>query len=76
MNHIEYDYEMKALYEALLAKGFDTTNVQHFVDDREALIKAVKSVLAPDDLVLIKASNGTGLLEVVEALKVQASSEE
>ncbi|MDD7758220.1 UDP-N-acetylmuramoyl-tripeptide--D-alanyl-D-alanine ligase [Aerococcus suis] len=71
-----YGKEMKALYEALLAKGFDTTNVQHFVDDREALIKAVKSVLAPDDLVLIKASNGTGLLEVVEALKVQASSEE
>ena len=37
-----YGKEMKALYEALLAKGFDTTNVQHFVDDREALIKAVK----------------------------------
>ncbi|MCZ0717884.1 UDP-N-acetylmuramoyl-tripeptide--D-alanyl-D-alanine ligase [Aerococcus kribbianus] len=62
--------EMQALETALSDKGYTSDNLHYFPDDKEALIATLKAVLAPQDLVLVKASNGTGLLELVDALRL------
>ena len=64
-----YGEEMEALYDALKDQ-FDSAALHHYMD-KEALIAALKAELKEGDQVLIKSSNGTGLLAVVDALKAE-----
>lgn len=75
-NHITADYdviflygqEMTALFHALTEKDADLT-VYHFdKENKVALIQMIKGELQPNDAILLKASNGMGLAEVVTAL--------
>lgn len=63
-----YGKEMKALYQVLQQK-FPTERLHHYETDKAALIADLKQNIQEEDVVLVKSSNGTGLLEVVEALK-------
>ncbi len=49
---------------------FEATALHHYMD-KEALIADLKAELKEGDQVLIKSSNGTGLLAVVDALKAE-----
>lgn len=54
-----------------IARGAEekfSPNVIHHFDDKNALIKQLKSYLQPKDIVLVKASRGMRLEEVVNAL--------
>ncbi len=64
-----YGREMKYLYEKLKNQS-KKENLYYFESDKEDLLKAVKEKAAAGDLVLFKSSNGTGLLELVEELKI------
>ena len=64
-----YGEEMEALYDALKGQ-FDSAALHHYMD-KEALIADLKAELKEGDQVLIKSSNGTGLLAVVDALKAE-----
>ncbi|OYW72169.1 MAG: hypothetical protein B7Z25_02385, partial [Aerococcus viridans] len=61
--------------DALVQKGVDPSNITHIETDKDALIEKVKAILEPEDKILIKASNGMGLIEVVEALRVSSEQE-
>lgn len=66
-----YGREMEALYNRLLMSDVSTeTIVIHYRDDKESLINYLKEVIEPQDQILIKSSNATGLLTVVEALRM------
>lgn len=76
VDHITADYdviflygqEMTALFHALTEKEADLT-VYHFDKaNKAALIQMIKGELQPEDAILLKASNGMGLAEVVSAL--------
>lgn len=62
-----YGEEMRALYDALVGK-FELDNLHYHQEDKQALIEELREVLQQGDQVLVKSSNGTGLLEVVAAL--------
>ena len=64
-----YGEEMEALYDALKGQ-FESAALHHYMD-KEALIADLKAELKEGDQVLIKSSNGTGLLAVVDALKAE-----
>ena len=63
-----YGEEMSALYEALKSR-FEASHLHYVESDKAALIQLLKEDLQSNDQVLVKSSNGTGLLAVVEALK-------
>ena len=63
-----YGEQMKALYDELVER-LPKNRLFYVPEDKEHLIELVQYHIDPDDLVLIKSSNGTGLLEVVERLK-------
>ena len=63
-----YGEEMSALYEALKSR-FEASHLHYVESDKAALIQLLKEDLQQNDQVLVKSSNGTGLLAVVEALK-------
>ncbi|SKA15153.1 UDP-N-acetylmuramoyl-tripeptide--D-alanyl-D-alanine ligase [Pilibacter termitis] len=61
--------EMKVLFDKIV-ENFPKGAVVHFdKEDKQALIELLKNDLQKEDLLLLKASNGMGLFEVVEALK-------
>ncbi|WP_086314191.1 UDP-N-acetylmuramoyl-tripeptide-D-alanyl-D-alanine ligase [Enterococcus sp. 7F3_DIV0205] len=63
-----YGTEMHALYKILTSK-YQEKQIHYFKkEEKEALIKTVKSILEPEDMVVLKASNGMGLNEVVTKL--------
>jgi UDP-N-acetylmuramoyl-tripeptide--D-alanyl-D-alanine ligase len=66
---------IRPLMDALVQKGVDPSNITHIETDKDALIEQVKAILEPEDKILIKASNGMGLIEVVEALRVSSEQE-
>ncbi|RPA60419.1 UDP-N-acetylmuramoyl-tripeptide--D-alanyl-D-alanine ligase [Aerococcus agrisoli] len=66
---------IRPLADALVQKGVDPSIITHIETDKAALIEQVKVVLEPEDKILIKASNGMGLIEVVEALRVSSEQE-
>lgn len=68
-----YGPQIKSLQSALLEKGVDPETIHYISSDKDLLIEAVKNSLAPEDKLLVKASNGMGLIELVEALRVSAS---
>ena len=70
-----YGPRIQPLVDALIEKGMHPDLITYIESDKEALIEQVKAILQPEDKVLVKASNGMGLIEVVEALRI-ASSEE
>ncbi len=70
-----YGPRIQPLVDALVEKGMHPDLITYIESDKEALIEEVKAILQPEDKVLVKASNGMGLIEVVEALRI-ASPEE
>ncbi|WP_448667265.1 UDP-N-acetylmuramoyl-tripeptide--D-alanyl-D-alanine ligase [Aerococcus viridans] len=70
-----YGPRIHPLVDALVDKGMHPDLITYIESDKEALIEEVKAILQPEDKVLVKASNGMGLIEVVEALRI-ASPEE
>ncbi|MGH2117419.1 UDP-N-acetylmuramoyl-tripeptide--D-alanyl-D-alanine ligase [Aerococcus sp. L_32] len=70
-----YGPRIHPLVDALVEKGMHPDLITYIESDKEALIEEVKAILQPEDKVLVKASNGMGLIEVVEALRI-ASPEE
>ena len=63
-----YGEEMSALYEALNSR-FEVSHLHYVESDKAVLIQLLQEELQQNDQVLVKSSNGTGLLAVVEALK-------
>ncbi|MDO4669986.1 MAG: UDP-N-acetylmuramoyl-tripeptide--D-alanyl-D-alanine ligase [Aerococcus sp.] len=63
--------EMKALNDALVDKGFPVSSIHYYESDKEQLIADIKQDLHPDDQILVKASHGMGLIDVVNALRLQ-----
>jgi len=70
-----YGPRIHPLVDALVDKGMHPDLITYIESDKEALIEEVKAILQAEDKVLVKASNGMGLIEVVEALRI-ASPEE
>ncbi len=68
-----YGKEMVALKEAL-RDSFDSKHIHYYLDDMACLIEDLKEDVQSNDILLVKSSNGTGLLTVVEALMVKKSS--
>lgn len=65
---ILYGEEMKNLAK-ILWKKYPKTKVLHFSkNEKQELINEAKKQIQPHDMVLLKASNGMGLAEVVSAL--------
>jgi UDP-N-acetylmuramoyl-tripeptide--D-alanyl-D-alanine ligase len=63
-----YGSEMASLYEEL-QKSYPQSQVQLFAkNEKSALINTLKETLQSADMVVLKASNGMGLNEVVQAL--------
>lgn len=63
-----YGEEIAALEEALRSK-YDQTHIHYFKkNEKEALVAALITLLNPTDLVVLKASNGMGLNQVVQKL--------
>ena len=62
--------EMKYLYDVLQSK-YTKDNVVHIETDHAALAKELKSVIQPQDIILIKSSLGVDLLKIVTALTGQ-----
>ena len=62
-----YGEEMNALYEKLV----DKEKVKHFAGPKDSLTEAIKENAKSGDAVLFKSSNGTDLLSVVDALKLE-----
>lgn len=63
-----YGAEMGALYDAL-TKKFHKRQLHYFQkEEKETLTNTLKSLLEPKDMVVLKASNGMGLNEVVTKL--------
>lgn len=65
-----YGEEMSALYEALVDK-FDAEHLHYVASDKAALIAALQAQVQQGDAILVKSSNGTGLLAVVDALALK-----
>lgn len=63
-----YGEEMHSLYEKLQATYGE--HIHHYQKEQKAaLIQALQAVLKPQDMVVLKGSNGMGLAEVVAALQ-------
>ncbi|MBO0472336.1 UDP-N-acetylmuramoyl-tripeptide-D-alanyl-D-alanine ligase [Enterococcus sp. DIV0840] len=63
-----YGAEMRALYDTLKTK-YQERQLHYFKkEEKEALTNTLKSILEPKDMVVLKASNGMGLNEVVTNL--------
>ena len=54
--------------KSLKRKGFEKKNLKHFKTE-ELSRKYIKKILRKDDAILIKGSNGIGLINLVEFLK-------
>lgn len=63
-----YGPQMKALYEKLNEK-YPDLYVQYFETDKEQLIATVKEEIRPEDSIVLKGSNGMGLIDVVKQLQ-------
>lgn len=69
---ILYGKEMAALCNSLLLAGVSAnTAIMYEPENKESIINYLKEIMRPNDQVLIKSSNATGLLAVVEALRVK-----
>ncbi|MDO4679903.1 MAG: UDP-N-acetylmuramoyl-tripeptide--D-alanyl-D-alanine ligase [Aerococcus sp.] len=63
--------EIVALRDALLKKNFPAEHIHYYSSDKDQLITDLKEDLHPDDQILVKASHGMGLIDVVNALRLQ-----
>ncbi len=62
-----YGPQMAALEKAI-QKQHPELAVHYFEDNKNALINELKNYVQPDDSIVLKGSNGMGLIEVVDAL--------
>ncbi|MDR1473981.1 MAG: UDP-N-acetylmuramoyl-tripeptide--D-alanyl-D-alanine ligase [Lactobacillales bacterium] len=63
-----YGEEMANLYQVLKTKYPEKTVFYYPANEKAKLIQAVKAYIRPKDLVMLKASNGMGFKEIVDAL--------
>lgn len=68
-----YGDEMKALY-GKLSKEVSVSKLTHFSGDKQEMTDFLKSMLQPEDTVLLKSSLSTGMLEVVTKLSLEENS--
>ncbi|WP_018659712.1 UDP-N-acetylmuramoyl-tripeptide--D-alanyl-D-alanine ligase [Allofustis seminis] len=68
-----YGTEMASLYE-VLSTQLPPQRVKYFAKDKMALVSALKAQLTEKDQVLIKSSFGTGLLSIVDDLRIGQGS--
>ncbi|MEI5994612.1 UDP-N-acetylmuramoyl-tripeptide--D-alanyl-D-alanine ligase [Candidatus Enterococcus mansonii] len=63
-----YGEEMAALY-TVLKENYPKSQIHHFAkEEKSLLISELQAILKPEDMVVLKASNGMGLNEVVTKL--------
>lgn len=63
-----YGNEMKALYEAL-KETYDLKNLHYYpTEEKDQLIEEVIEKLVPEDFIVVKASNGMHLGDLVDAI--------
>ena len=67
-NIILYGNNVKYTKDALLLKGLDESEINLFSKE-EKLYNYLDEVLKPEDVILLKASNGMKLYEIAEKLK-------
>ena len=65
-----YGEEMSALKEALSDK-FAPEQIHYYLDDMAQLISDLEEKVAAEDILVVKSSNGTGLLKVVAELGIK-----
>ena len=70
-----YGHEMHALKNAL-AENLPDLEVVYFEDDKKQLLDDLKNSLTDTDMVLVKSSLGTGLIEVAKELGVNKEDSE
>lgn len=64
-----YGTQMKSLYEAL-AEKYEASHLHYYpIDEKQALMEDLKENTDEHSMLILKASNGTGLAEVVEYIK-------
>ncbi|GGI63956.1 UDP-N-acetylmuramoyl-tripeptide--D-alanyl-D-alanine ligase [Limosilactobacillus caviae] len=64
--------QMKNLKDKLIQEGYPAEDIHHYAaDNLQQLIADLKSTLTGDDIVLLKASHGIHLEEVLTALKAE-----
>ncbi|MBF8807303.1 MAG: UDP-N-acetylmuramoyl-tripeptide--D-alanyl-D-alanine ligase [Enterococcus lacertideformus] len=63
-----YGSQMRVLKKELEEK-YPEIKVVYFEKEKEALIKAVKEEVQPDDSIVLKGSNGMGLITIVQQLQ-------
>jgi UDP-N-acetylmuramoyl-tripeptide--D-alanyl-D-alanine ligase len=63
-----YGEEMANLYQVLKTKYPEKMIFHYPANEKAKLIQAVKAYIRPKDLVMLKASNGMGFKEIVDAL--------
>lgn len=65
---ILYGTEMSVVYETV-KEAFTLETIRHFSGDKTPMIDYLRKTIQPDDVVLLKSSLGTGVLNVVNELK-------
>ena len=64
--------QMKNLKDKLIQEGYPAEDIHHYAaDNLQQLVADLKSTLTGDDIVLLKASHGIHLEEVLTALKAE-----
>ncbi|MDR0676092.1 MAG: UDP-N-acetylmuramoyl-tripeptide--D-alanyl-D-alanine ligase, partial [Elusimicrobiota bacterium] len=63
-----YGEEMASLYQVLKSKYPEKTIFHYSKNEKAKLIQTVKAYIRPKDMVMLKASNGMGFKEIVDAL--------
>lgn len=66
---ILYGPEMKALYN-VLKDQYSSDNLRHYDGDKVELVAVLKDLMTSSDTVLVKSSLGTGLIKVVDEIKL------
>lgn len=62
--------KMIALKNKLIENGVsESTHIEYEEDEKNKVITYLEDIILPNDQILVKASNGTGLLDVVTALR-------
>lgn len=63
-----YGANMGFVYDEV-KENFDLENIRHFTDDKKPMIDYLRKTIQQDDVVLLKSSLGTGILDVVKELQ-------
>ena len=60
----------KYIVESAKENGFDEKNIYYF-DDKEDIVELLKKCIQPEDVILLKASNGMRFFDIAEKIKIE-----